>query len=398
MSINLDELKRQHEFEFETEALGRLKCRSISTKSFKILEELLADESLTGRHFIVNILTQIAVHISDDEQESQQVTIEEANQLTDDEIESFAKEFLAHNNWILMTYEVASSNVVTDENGNRVVSRTPQKINLPKILNETDSDYLIRVIRHYLDIQRQRIEELTKPLSGFFKNLKKLTSTQDAIRNNFFISDKLKELSNLSEKFHRNLDFGKTDIAASIDPIRPLELPESPIIETNRRLNKVIDYIDEIYPLVSESAKLISSMNDVSIRMLANYGRNAQRTERFTYIMIIIATISLVITAGFSYINYTSRNISTVQTAQIIDKFSDEIASLSDSQDQKTERLISEFQEFLADQVEKDSIVQREILKEIVERTEQNMPQSIEQLPPKTVDHDNEEHKQRLTP
>jgi hypothetical protein len=56
------------------------------------------------------------------------------------------------------------------------------------------------------------------------------------------------------------------------------DMPSNPAFETNARLNDVILLMQEMRPLATESANLIRSMNDTSIRMLADFGDNARRT------------------------------------------------------------------------------------------------------------------------
>ena len=56
------------------------------------------------------------------EREGRPITAAEANKLMDEEIEVFAREFLAHNSDLLETYESAKSEARTNQKGERVIS------------------------------------------------------------------------------------------------------------------------------------------------------------------------------------------------------------------------------------------------------------------------------------
>src|SRR3546814_20280047 len=89
-------------------------------------------------------------------------------------------------------------------------------------------------------------------------------------------------------------------------------------------------------PLAFESANLIRSMNDASIRMLADFGHNARRTEIYTWIVIGIAALSLVITAAVSVLSYTRRDDTDARTERLIAAFSRHMQAKSDAQDERT--------------------------------------------------------------
>jgi hypothetical protein len=101
-------------YEFESSTLGRLHCRGLSLGVFGALGKILADKNITGRQFIVKLLEQVAERMPDGEEgrpdperKGIRITAEEADQLSDEEIEGFARGFLVENSDLLQTYEGA---------------------------------------------------------------------------------------------------------------------------------------------------------------------------------------------------------------------------------------------------------------------------------------------------
>jgi hypothetical protein len=236
MTLDLNKLFGRYEFEFESPTLGRLHCRSVSIGALTVLEATLADKNVTGRRFIVKLLTQVAERLSateeqklDAERKRTAVTEEEASKLTDEEIEAFSREFLAHNPELLQTYEGVKSEGRMNEKGQYVVSIASRPVELAKKPQERDSEYLARVYRRYLDEQNRRLKQMMPPLSGISQ------ATQNLLRENFLLSDRLRGLG------------GALESAAA----RPLEkpsfripdIPPNPAYETNARLKDVIDYM-----------------------------------------------------------------------------------------------------------------------------------------------------------
>jgi hypothetical protein len=215
-----------------------------------------------------------------------------------------------------------------------------------------------------VDEQRRRLKQLIAPLSSFFTGAGLSQATQNVLRENFLLSDRLRGVTSTLE-------------AASARPFeleepafRIPDLPPNPAFETNARLNYVILHMQEMRPLAAESANLIRSMNDASIRMLADFGRNARRTEIYTWVMIALAAVSLVATAVFSVLNYVGEEPADRLTEQL----GAQMQTLSEAQDHRTERLIAAFQALLAKQSAEDRNTFVEALRKAVEPSKQKLP------------------------
>jgi hypothetical protein len=98
--------------------------------------------------------------------QSDGLTDEETNQISENEVESFAKEFIAHNIWLLVSYEDRERIVEHNENGEKVVSYRPKEIDLPKEAAESHCDYLRRVLSHYFALKREKSKKTTETATG----------------------------------------------------------------------------------------------------------------------------------------------------------------------------------------------------------------------------------------
>jgi hypothetical protein len=248
MAIDLKALfKRRYEFIFESRTLGLLQCRELSLGMFTDLDKILADKNLTGREFIVKLLVSVAERVPaaeeskpESEREGTPITADEASRLADDEIEAFARKFLAHNPDLLETWEGAKREARTNEKGERVVSIAQRPVDLPKDVDEKDSDHLARVFRRYLDEQSRRMKQEIERLSRFWTGGGLSQATQDAVRENLLRSDRLRGMSSALEARPFELQ----------EPVfRIPDMPSNPAFETNARLNDVILLMQEMRPL-----------------------------------------------------------------------------------------------------------------------------------------------------
>lgn len=402
MAIRIPIINQPQEFDFESATLGRLCCRTLSVKAYLALEELLTDDSLTGRSLVVNLMEHVARHVreaDEDDTASKQkrtpITAEEANQLTDEEIEAFASQFLVHNPSLLQTYEGATKSTRTNEKGERPFAGTLRGQDIQKESGESDSDYLARVLRHYVDEQSRRLKEIAKPLAGLFKSFSLSDATQDILRENLVLSDRLRRLaSGLDTSLAQAI--GTPTLPDIPVPRHDITIPPNPIHETNVRLNNVLDRMDDMRPLVVESVNLVRSMNDASIRMLGDFGDNARRTEIYTRVIIAIAAVGLVVTAVFSVLNHFSSKTGAEHLDQLMNRFNtqmyliseaqdlranrmvtrftDQVQTLTGVQDRRTERLIAEFQVLLSKQAVDDRNAYVEALTKAIKSLNNSSP------------------------
>jgi len=172
MALDLGKLLHMHDFTHETKSLGTLYCGSVNADAHSKLREVLKAPSVDGLGFARQVLGLIAKMAPAAESKDakavleQGFTNEEIIRLTNEELEFFAEDFLAHNPWILHSYDDAKRTVNTDDKGESVVTYTPKAIDLPKEDAESSSDYLVRVFRRYLEEQSKSLKRTMERLSG----------------------------------------------------------------------------------------------------------------------------------------------------------------------------------------------------------------------------------------
>jgi hypothetical protein len=101
MPTDLAKLAHKHVFELKTSSLGTVQCGSYSMKVMADLEDLLKEDDLTGPAYARALLARIGrLTPADDQQRDELPTFglseEQISQVTDDELDAFAREFLAH--------------------------------------------------------------------------------------------------------------------------------------------------------------------------------------------------------------------------------------------------------------------------------------------------------------
>jgi hypothetical protein len=374
MALDLSKLGLDRHFEFDTVALGRVKCHHLTLDAMYELGKALADQTLGGPELTRLLLAALGKRVpapATDEPEhapkeaqkeaGNPLSADDARQLSDAEIENFAKLFLEHHPYLLHSYENAERITTKNEKGEDVISLKPRPIDLPRKPDEKDSDYLARVFRRYVEEDRKRHEKMMKSFVDPFRNLGLSKSALDMVRENALISSRLRETIDPLRNFglpRSAVDMmrenalvadrlGGSVHATAVPEPMPMPIfrpPRNPILDTNKRLDDILDRVEEMRPLVVQSADLIRSMNDAAIRMIGDFGRNARRAEFYTLLVIFIAAVSLIVTAVFSWLNYEASNAASDDAKRAAQQFMQRIESLSATEDGRITRLIESIQ------------------------------------------------------
>ena len=310
MAFDFSKLKHRQDFGLETDSLGTIQCGSLTLGMLSKIEKDLKVNDLDSVVFARQLLREVGCHITEregNEIDNQKHEIENAlladediDCISDDEIETFAREFVTHNDWLIKTFEGEKCTIATNENGENVVSVQATPIDLPKEDSERDSDYLVRVLRRYLDEKTTRIRKMFRPVFGsLFRNTFS-SATEDLLKKHVSLSDQLgKTLRGLGS------DLTGPRLASIVEPrhmdIKVPVLPENPIYETNRRLGDVLDHAEEVRPIILQSAELFQSMSNTALQMHADFNRSARYSLFVSLIVVCIAGVSLVVTALYSW-------------------------------------------------------------------------------------------------
>lgn len=375
MAIDLSQIERMHNFILPTQRLGQIQCGSLKmdmlTPIGKMLKASDANNVAIARHVLgmVAISSFDAYEENDGQKEAASLSDDDILQITNDEVDLFATEFVNHNKWLLPN-DNDKRQVVTTENGERIVRFIPLIDDFKKRDDETGSDYFVRVLRHYFDNQQLRLKKMLEPLSAqlasvqLSDSIKKMLepvsnllvtniykdSTLESLRMNFSLSDQLKDSI---KAYDRSSEIGMLGRAA-YEPVIPrmpeIRIPENPLIETNKRLNKVLELIESMRPLASQSAELISNMNDTALRMQSDSISNARKTEWYTRIAIGIAVLSLVVSSFFSWLSYSNAKHDAAKNDKQIEAFQKEIRNLIAAQEKDRNILVKVLNDSLQSQ------------------------------------------------
>ncbi|MCX5847664.1 MAG: Swt1 family HEPN domain-containing protein [Deltaproteobacteria bacterium] len=192
MRIDISSPSRMHDFDLETKALGQVHCGSLNDKMSSNLTKTLMMSDVVGLNFARKVLSLVGKKtMTGDGQEDAQVrkeegfTDEEISKITDAEVEIFAREFIAHNRWLLHSYMDGERQVRSNEVEG--VSHTPITIDLPKGDAEGSTNYLVRLYRHYFSVRSERLKKQTK--TGTAKAMQQLAHGTLAETNRYLIEN-----------------------------------------------------------------------------------------------------------------------------------------------------------------------------------------------------------------
>ena len=156
-----------HDFDLVTKALGQVHCGSLNDKISSSLSKILMISAVDSLKFARKVLSLVGKktgtrdsQIDSQVQKEEGFTDEEISKITDAEVEIFAREFIAHNGWLLHSYKDGDRQVRRNEAV--VASHTPITIDLTRGNTEGSTDYLVRLYRHYLAVRSERLKKVTK--------------------------------------------------------------------------------------------------------------------------------------------------------------------------------------------------------------------------------------------
>lgn len=367
MNLDLSSFGRRHDFSLATEAFGTIQCGSLSLKMLADVEKCVkkpdGDAAYIARQILGMVGRKATLGEGDTEQQENNLTAGDIRQVSDLEIEKFAQEFVTHNEWLKHYYDDESRRISANENGERVTSYGPKVADIPKGENETASQYLIRVVDSYFEGQRDRIKDLlgshSSASSRLVEEYKKLVeplstrlgkgifndSALESMRRNLSMSDQLQDTIKAFKQGTLDHEIARASIEPELLQIRQLRIPDNPIIETNRRLAAVLDQMQEMRPLVAQSAELIGNMNDTALKMQASFMANARSTQWYAMTAIVIAALGLVASSIFSWLSYTDGNQQSEKSAAQTKLFQTGIQNLIAAQDRDRAALVSALKE-----------------------------------------------------
>ncbi len=397
MPLDLDDLISMSEFPLELSSVGRVTCTALTTKHLSKSNKRLLSTEVDSHDFARWLLGEVArkcAAIQSDEHkqgEGERLNTDELNLVTGDELEKFSEELLA-NNWYLRQ-SLAGEDLKRED-------------------SESASNFLVRAVRNYNAEEKARWEGIANPLSRLHLG----AATLEALRLNHQISDQLGgeiskfELGSASRKLaldaqeyeeskpgaiaeklssmHQagsllrkmkqpDIERLATNAGIPFTPMSQIPLPHNPIHNTNEKLERIVDRIEHLGPVMSMAAQLIQSMNDTALKMQSDFIENARDSGRKTSIAIFIAAASLVlsfiglpVSIYFSYQSLIADRESTASSSALNQELQGEIHSLIDTQRRELAILQEELLKVASAQSEEREALVNAILQRLPATTE----------------------------
>lgn len=275
MGLDIFKLAHADDFDLNTAALGLLKCWYPNIDRLKSAlqgqpSELPNEQSA----FIQSVLLASAHRPTEgDELKENPLTEEEARQVTRQELDEFAA-----------------------KQAKRIYHR------LDSETEPSESPYLdlLNALREDDKARRIDLEKIREQYShAFTKN-----STLGAILKNIEASSALGATLSAIKK-HSPLFEAPPPLA--LETIRPINF-KNPVLETNTKLDKFLEGIEEVKPVITQTAGMLQSLNDAAREMQNDYidssskaERQAKNATRLAVIGILISALGLVLSTYFSY-------------------------------------------------------------------------------------------------
>lgn len=384
MALNLRDLARMCEFNFELASLGTVRCLCLNTEHLSEANKKLTSSVAQSLDIVRWLFGEMARRPIDgradeaDLTDAPSLTAVELDSVTSEELEEFADKLILKNKYLFKTHKSSD---------------------IERSVDESACDFLVRAFRHHAAEQKAQWERMTEPLAkslfasttldAMQRNLGLSTQFQDTIdkyargysgverilaeerekweRMNQPLSQSLSasaametmqrnhgiqdQLLDTIGKHTRNLSDIVPDEAESrlnvLSPHIPeIHIPKNPIHDTNAMLEGVVRQIEELRPVAAQAAQIIRSMNDTALRMQTDYIKNAKTSGRQTRIAIWIAAVSLAVSSLFSYQTYVDSKESGEKNDAQIKLFQSEIRNLIAAQEKDRALLINALKEF----------------------------------------------------
>jgi len=221
---------------------------------------------------------------------------EEIDELSEDEIEDFAREYIKRNQYL---YKESKTKAKKNEKGDTTFHSEFGKEIHPKIDGETNVEYLQRLSIIERDNQRKQVEKMVKPFS-------------DLIRNSMPASEKIKDIL-FSDKINQTLAMGDS-LKKTIDAMRPDETfqihatetypPQIDFAELARKqeeqrrepFNELSAKLGHIIDASVKTADFTMEMNKIQKQIADELEESGKKSRRFSITNIFLSVIIILLT------------------------------------------------------------------------------------------------------
>lgn len=309
--LNLSALIHAADFDFQVEELGTIRCGPFRTTDSDRLKEMI-DAGAGSVDVAKALFASIARRLTGDKKVDAVaggplLNDDELGSITLDDLNRFCETFVKRSLWIRTEGEQHPA----------ALEQQP---------GETGCDFLVRAFRVYRDGQKSALKQFTDHLDNQFKP-------------GFFTKH---TLDTMRENFEKSASLG-TAISALKTPqmevreFPSVRMPGNPMIETNRKLEKLLAHNESMRQLATQCAAMIQSMNDTATGMQRDFMANAVHAERqakratwFAVGGLLISIVALVISSIFSWLTLLDAREGGKQNDKMVQSIQNEIRSLGE--------------------------------------------------------------------
>ena len=323
MPVSLETLLNSSAFNIQTDALGEIRIWVLGFGILsKFYEENLREKAKSDRDKILFFISLIGTYLNPENERmrGEPIKLNDLDGLSDDELNAFAKLFIQHHPEL---FPDAPSKKVAKKS----VEGAFSSVAIPIRDGEELYAYLVRLLHEY---QNRNAAKLVASLQGFSKGY------IDKLNENTLLSNSLKEgLGNLKIP------------AVQIDRV----LPPLPVLRNPlHRIDEVADTLNALAELNKQSVELVTNLNDLGREMGSEFQKNAKSTQKYTYIALTIAVISLVASVVFSALNYYESKNATNRLSELTNSLVKRSDDLQNEQKTLADNKLLQIQSLLAEQ------------------------------------------------
>lgn len=163
MALNLRDLARMCEFNFELASLGTVRCLCLNTEHLSKANKKLTSsvaQSIDIVRWLFGEMARRPIDVSSDDAdktEAPRFTAEELSSVTDAELEEFADKLIQMNRYLLKTHKGSD---------------------IERSVDESACDFIVRAFRHHAAEQKAQWERMTEPLAKLLSGSVALAAVQ----------------------------------------------------------------------------------------------------------------------------------------------------------------------------------------------------------------------------
>lgn len=156
LSVRLIESKS---FYFESSKLGKIFFKKCYYSTIDTLREKTTDIKRISADEFVKVLITIVGSLQDDSKtltDSSKITIEKANKIPGNEIDSISKEFIDNNNWLFTAYQsTVKPNFIKEKSSKKRKTQVQPIIGV----SESNREYLKRLFLEYIRREILKVDQ-----------------------------------------------------------------------------------------------------------------------------------------------------------------------------------------------------------------------------------------------